>query len=71
MNLEETAIRKLFFHTNYTYKCKIFVNFKQIDRSFMFFRSNFNGTIHLIFRIIIRGKFLGLTSCARAYGSVE
>ena len=58
MTLEETAIRKLFFHTNYTHKCKMFVNFKQIDKTFTFFRSNFNGIIHLIFRIIYVGNFL-------------
>ncbi len=57
-NLEEIVIRKLVIHTNYLQKiqnvCKLQSNYRDV----YVFRSNFNGIIYLIFRIIYRWNFL-------------
>ena len=58
-NLEEIVISKwVSFHTNYMQKYKIFVNFNQTIRVFMFFCLIFNGIIHLLFPHNLHGEFL-------------
>ena len=53
--MEEIVISKLVFHTNYLKK--MFVNINETTRIFTISRSNSNGIIHQIFRIIYTGNF--------------